>query len=337
MANDANEAPPVTGEAQQASAAQPPAGSPNESSYSAANVAPEVDLPPTSEGGDDAWSGMREASLEDVAPLLSSAEPGAQQQQPQTAAQAVPPVPVAPQVAQPGAVPPAPLAQQPQAAPQVPPVQYQVQPGVQPVQLPAQEQSSAPTAPQNIPDVLQLFAQHAPAIESAIAASEYQLTQADRDALETDAVSHIPKLLARAQVASMKSTLHYVNNFLPGMIQETVGTLVRQQQAESSFLKDFPHLSDPKLRPEIINVGRALRASYPQMPSAEFTKLVGQVLSMRYPPQAGQPTQPGVQQRVQQIPFVPAVAQQRAPIPQAQQPIAGDDWFNGMAQSYDDQ
>jgi len=312
--------------------AAPAAPEPAAAPVAPVDPAASVDLPASV--GETDWSAMGEPSSDDIASGLS---PIAKEHQAQVAQQPPQPVQTQPQPA----VQPLPQpVQQPQAPQQpAPAVQYQPQVAAQP-QPPAQEaaqpqQPQAAQVPQSIPEVLQMFTQHAPMLEEAIARSEYQLSQQDQQALELDAGEHIPKLMARAQLKAMSATLHYVQNFMPQMIEQTVARLVGRAQAEQAFFQQYPHLNKPEVHPEIVRMGQALRQAYPQASYAEIEKILGQTLSMRYPAPPGvAPIQPGTT-RVQQQPFAPAIAQRGAPVQTQPQPIASDDWFNGMRQNYD--
>lgn len=227
----------------------------------------------------------------------------------------------------PAAVPPTappPTAQPPAAA--APVAEAPVAPGAEPkaaAEAPAAPGASPPPAP---PVQLDPFnpgqlAQHLLSVEAQatdfVANQMFALTPEDREAIETDVIGHIPKLLARVFVKSQQNVLQQLDRLIPTMVQRHTDAMRRNMEGESKFYARWPNIGR-----EHASVVNNLAVAYRQMhPSATLDQMIediGPFVMMQAriaPSAAGAPTagQPARQAAAaangrppQPAPFVPA-------------------------------
>ena len=207
--------------------------------------------------------------------------------------------------------PQAPAVEQPAPAVASPAPQPAVQPAPIPQGQPAAQaaptaQSQSPlslnsTAPLEL--LLQTLNENEPALVDAVAKQQFQLSDVEKEALETDAAAALPHILAKGYVKNLQSTVNVVKNLIPQMIQSE---MVRHQSlvtVEQAFFTQYPQLDKITHGRDIVAVGQAMKARNPNMPPAELLhKIAAAVMGMhgiqRAAPQA--PRGNG------QVPFVPA-------------------------------
>lgn len=223
----------------------------------------------------------------------------------------IPPTVPPPTVQPPAAA--APVAEvKPAAAAQPGAVEAQAAPGASPPPAP-----SVQLDPYN-PGQL---AQHLLSVEAQatdfVAQQMFALTPEDREAIETDVIGTIPKLLARVFVKSQQNVLQQLDRLIPTMVQRHTDAMRRNMEGESKFYARWPDIGR-----EHANVVNQLAVAYRQMhPNATLDQMIEDVgpfvmMAARIAPSSagapgqGQPVRPaqsGANGRPPQpAPFVPA-------------------------------
>lgn len=159
-----------------------------------------------------------------------------------------------------------------------------------------------------------LISQEGPAIDH-LAETMFKLSAAEVEALESDAVGTIPKLMARAVVKAQINMLSSLAAMVPAMIQQSVSQMQTNSQNLRSFYQKFPQLKAAEHGAVVERVARSYRQMNPNVSREQMMEDVGaMVLTLAKIPAAvpgavtpaspfranGNPPQPS--------PFVPASA-----------------------------
>lgn len=204
-----------------------------------------------------------------------------------------------------------------------PPVQQPVAPPVQPVQPPPPAQPQVQQQPQGQPRAgLAGLDVHDPAqLASALAANEAQmvdvlstqvfnLSPQEVEALETNVVEAIPRLMARVLVQAQKSMLTQMARIMPAAIQRHNVTTNAAMSAEDQFYRAVPSLDRTKHGQLVYAYGRMFRQMYPTATLQDLIAHVGPMVMASAGIQPGQQTpQRGVATNGRQpppSPFTPA-------------------------------
>lgn len=239
---------------------------------------------------------------------------------PEVPIQAQPPAPLAPvQTA-----PETPPAQQPVAQP---PVQAQPEPGAPPVQSPDQQGVAGQPPALDPADPLSLargLVENRAAAIDHLAQSMFQLSPEDVEALETNTVGTIPKLLARAVVESQIQFMTMMARQMPLMLQRHEKVVQRHEENLGKFFARWPDLKKDVHGKLVLEHGVRYRQMYPQATLEQMIEHLGPIV-MAYAgvvpqPRTPAPGQPPVRP-TQPPPFVPAQPGAIAAIPQT--PEAG--------------
>lgn len=192
----------------------------------------------------------------------------------------------------------------PPPAPQAPPVQPP-----QPVAAaqPPQQQPPAPTqtqqpqgTPSGVPAGLDVYD---PAqLASALVANEAQLTDVlsqqvfnlspqEVEALETNVVEAIPRLMARVLVQAQKSMLTQMARIMPAAIQRHNTATSAAGTAEQQFYRAVPELN-PQVHGQLVYAyGRMFRQMYPQATLQDLIAHVGPMVKVAAGVHTQQPAQ----------------------------------------------
>jgi hypothetical protein len=158
----------------------------------------------------------------------------------------------------------------------------------------------------------------------------FALTKEDSEALDTDAVTMIPKLMGRVYTSAIQATANLIKNFVPDMVNSGVTSqqqrAARSAEALSQFYQANPHLNAEQHGAAVDKWARAFRAANPQASRQDAIAFVGRAVSAEHGLAPG--TGNGAQRRA--APFTPARPGGRAP----QTPQAGDP-YAGMEDEYD--
>lgn len=175
---------------------------------------------------------------------------------------AAPVVPVAPA---------APVVPAPAAA--TPAVAAPAQPGVvapAPAAGPQEAPAFVPT-PAEPGKIAEQFLANEAAFVDHLAATDFKLSEADAQALETDAVGFIPKLLSRMYVRSQAAALNQMQRVVPAMLQNQMRIMQRNSVNENKFYTRWPSI-DRATHAE--TVGRLARTYRQMNPAASLDQMV---------------------------------------------------------------
>jgi hypothetical protein len=107
----------------------------------------------------------------------------------------------------------------------------------------------------------------------------YALSQAEKDALDTDAVGTIPKLMARVHLEGTKNALKLISTLVPQLVESGVSRILQQKErgseALNEFFKAWPQLSAGEHSTLVNDFARLYRASNPRASRADAIKFVG--------------------------------------------------------------
>jgi hypothetical protein len=169
----------------------------------------------------------------------------------------------------------------------------------------------------------------AKALTGWLAQNVYQLSDAEKAALDTDAVGAIPALLARGHLESTKNTLKLISTLVPQMVQAQVAEFnsrqTKSKEALSDFYKAWPSLKSGEHDPLVGQFSKMFRQQNPGATRAEAIKFVGAAISahLGISPSAGNGSASPAASA--SPPFAPARpgARQISSIPVDQTPFAG--------------
>jgi hypothetical protein len=171
-------------------------------------------------------------------------------------------------------------------------------PQPQPEAKPPPPASPAESLPLSTPDqILQgLEAEGAAApLLDWLAGNVYKLSDAERQALDTDAVGAIPRIMSRVHLEATKNTLKLLSSLVPQMIESGVRNITQSQQKGQEALNEFfsawPSIAREHT-PLVDQYAKAYRQMNPKASRKDAIAFVGSAISA----QLGLPApQPGVQ------------------------------------------
>lgn len=171
--------------------------------------------------------------------------------------------------------PAAPAAKAPEAAP---PKQEATQPAPETKDQGAPVPAADPSSPESILRGLE-HAETATAIKGWLAQNMYQLSEAEKQALDTDAVGAIPGLLSRVHFEMSKNVISQINALVPKLVESGVQRILqgkeRGQSAMNEFFSAWPGLN-PKEHGGLVNQFATMyRQSNPKASRADAIKFVG--------------------------------------------------------------
>lgn len=237
----------------------------------------------------------------------------------------MPPV-VPPQEAQALVAPPVAPQQQPELQP--PQQLGQQQP---PSQAPGPQDATSPLLPAEPGRLASLMAQSEPQLVNHLAATAFQLSQEDLQALETDAPGHIPKLLAKVYLRSQVNMMQQLERYIPAMLQRYAETAQKVSANEGKFYQRWPDIKQAQHGELVRRYAQVYRASNPQASMEQMIEDLGPMVMMaaRIVPQP----QPNGGMRTPPAGFRPAIGgSMAAPPPQTEQ----NPW-EGLAPSQSDE
>jgi hypothetical protein len=185
------------------------------------------------------------------------------------------------------------------AALEVPETPAQAQPA-QPV--PAQPALTAPPQTAQVPTVQQTptgqqeamplpslaepgrLAEHLTANEAAItehlAANAFQLSQADKEAIETDVVGFIPTLLARMYLKSQINMMRQMDRIIPAVTQRFTEVNTRNKANEDKFYSRWPDINAAQHGELVMRLARTYRQMNPNAKLDQMIEELGPIVMM---------------------------------------------------------
>lgn len=251
----------------------------------------------------------------------------------------------------------------PAAAPTVPPA---AQPGTQPVQPTAAPVQSAP-APQAQPvqqptgaaegqapegggarriytpaELAQQLGANKDTMIDALAAQKFQLTPAEIQAFEVDALGSLPKLMAKVYFEATVNGLQQLANMVPRMVEHVANERLAENSAEQDFHKEWPNIdrNNPVHMRTVTQLSQSFRQMNPNASIADAVKYVGMAattfLGLQMPQKAGNGTRPGngAAPARRNPPFAPASGGRAQP--PAGTPPAQTGGFEGLGLQFDE-
>ena len=173
--------------------------------------------------------------------------------------------------------------------------------------------------------------------EAALAAHHYAIDEETAQRLNDEPGVAIPQLMARVHVDSMVSTLGYVANQLPAMIDQAMQRREARSSNEDTFFERWPDLKAAEHGEAIGLIGNAYRQANPGATPEQFIRDVGAQtmvafgLALGNAPVAEAPQTPAAK------PFTPANASppSSSPAPQKTGFAAVDDELFGQGDELD--
>lgn len=216
--------------------------------------------------------------------------------------------------------PAAPTAQPVKPAAEQPAPAAQADPAAAPAPAPAKDGTSASQSP--LEQALEGFKANNAALSDWAAQNLFALSKEDAEALETDAVAMIPKLMGRLYAQVLPAAANLIRNFVPNMVQEGVqshtATTTRSQEALNEFYSTNAHLNAKDHGAAVTKWAKAFRAANPKATRKEAIDYVGRAVSFEFGINPGAP-KPAAPQS-----FAPAHSGARTPAPRsANDPYAG--------------
>lgn len=177
--------------------------------------------------------------------------------------------------------------------------QVEQQPGVE-QQPPSQPQQPADQQPQDhglnldstapLDQILNALIQNEGQIAQAVGQNLFRLSDADKEALETDAAAALPAMAGRVYVKSLQAATSLVRNIVPQMLQTEMNRQNAMIAVEQAFFQQFPELDRWQHGHDIVAVGQALQAQNPQMSPQDLLQRTAQAVMGMH----------GIQRRAQQ-------------------------------------
>lgn len=213
----------------------------------------------------------------------------------------------------------------PTATPSAPAQVAQPQPTQQ---TPVQPQAPQPQASRAEPGIPQGLDRYDPAqLASALVANEREMVEIlatqvlnlspqEIEALETNVVDAIPRLMARVLVQAQRSALSQMANILPVAIQRHNDVMSKATTAEQAFYKAWPQIDRGKYGQMVYGYASVFRQMYPQATLQDIVRHVGPMVMMAAgiggqsggPAVGRAPTPRGNGRSPSPSPFVPAGA-----------------------------
>jgi hypothetical protein len=162
----------------------------------------------------------------------------------------------------------------------------------------------------------------------------FALSKEEQEALETDAVGAIPKLMGRVYSLSLQATANLIKSFVPDMINQGVQSTNARNAKANEALNEFyaanQHLNPQQHGALVDKWAKAFRAANPTASRADAIKFVGNAVSSELGIQAAPGGNGAAPRRA--APFAPA-----RPGTRVQQPAPQHDPYEGMDMEYDQQ
>lgn len=231
--------------------------------------------------------------------------------------QPTPPVEAAPK-------PDAPVPPQPQAeAPKAPEQQQQTG------QQQTQPQEAAPPTEAEPASLAQMLQTHRDALISEMATKHFALSPQEVEALQDDAVTAVPKLLAKVHLDAVSTALNHMATLVPKMIEAHARVTEANNKAKNSFFDAWPALKGKEA--EVARMAGIYRQMNPQAKLDDVIRDVGPIVMSQLKMSPQPMTNGSTASQPKPAAFTPAVGGVAA-IPSS--PPAPDPW-SGLGMDFD--
>lgn len=167
----------------------------------------------------------------------------------------------------------------------------------------------------------------------------YKLSDAEKQALDTDAVGAIPRIMSRVHLETTKNSVKLIRDLIPSMVErairETTERTTKGREAMDAFFGEFPGLQRNVANERLVNqFARAFRQMNPTAPRADAIKFVGSSLHahLGVSPQTRSAANGAGSPAPKTPPFAPARPGGRQISSQAVDPSP----FSGIGSTYDE-
>ena len=146
----------------------------------------------------------------------------------------------------------------------------------------------------------------------------FQLSPAEKEALEQDVIGTVPKLLAKVFVKSQQNVLQQLGRIIPVMMQRHLSAVKRNTGNEDQFYSRWPDINREKHGDTVVKYAAVYRQMHPQATLGQMIEDLGPMVMMAQKivpqshltapkgPTTGRPAAPGNGRSPQPSPFVPA-------------------------------
>ena len=147
-------------------------------------------------------------------------------------------------------------------------------------------------------------------------ATEYVLSDEDKNALISEPDTVLPRLAARMHVRMQIQTAQQIAQILPGMIQQQIQAATKVQSLETGFFQQYPELNKPEFRNTVAESLAMIRQVNPNADRAEVMRDGAALAAVRLKTKLVQAQQPAQQPALPQTMPLAAPVQPVAPQPQ---------------------
>lgn len=137
------------------------------------------------------------------------------------------------------------------------------------------QEASPPPSPADPGRMAQLLLEHEPAAIQHIADTVFKLSNEEIEALETNAVETIPKLMARAFIKAQQSTLQHLARSVPAMFEQYLQVKSSSVAAEREFFGKFPQISSKEHGDLVKRIATTYRQANPSASREQMIADVG--------------------------------------------------------------
>lgn len=162
--------------------------------------------------------------------------------------------------------------------------------------------------------------------------SQFALSPEQVTELETDAVAAVPKLLASSYIRSVQTSLAYMKQMVPTIIQRYMAEDAMARAAESEFFSQWKSLDRAKHGEDIRSFAKMFHQANPKISRKDLFSMVGSAVMAKHGIAAAIPTPPPASVSPAVPGFAPAAA--GAPIVHST-PILDENPFMGLGREFD--
>lgn len=193
-----------------------------------------------------------------------------------------------------------------------------------------QPQAPAASAPETVEELVSAMQMNETSLVDQLA-PQFALSQEVADALETDPIATLPKILAQTHVRAVGTALRYVQTLVPQMLARETQRQAQASQNEQAFFARFGVLNDPKYHADIRQTAQVIQAAMPNASFDEKISRIGQMVLALHglpggtAPAAATPSAPPAPPAAP-VPFHPAAGSG----PVSSMVVQPQAWFDGL-------
>lgn len=155
---------------------------------------------------------------------------------------------------------------------------------------------------------------------------EFKLSEADIEAINSDVVTAIPKLMARTFVRAQASALSQMDRVIPAMVERFMKLSKAREASEGKFYARWPSINKAEHQAVVDRLAQTYRKENPQAPLQQMVEELGPLVMMvakiapttQQPNGTGGPPAAASVRKPPATPFQPAVGGSASPPAQAE-------------------